>query len=195
MKKILLLLPIMIIMTGCAFSQTQTANDTNINQNIQEIETVVNTSWLINELTRNFAEHDFILQEIDFQEIDKPETKILGFSDSNVSVILYDKNHEIYGNQKEFDNAISRYGTDEYYGEILLQEKQIHSDVLLKYTKTAVMANHGAMQKEYFFTLPNNEMLKVKIRFPSDPEIDDSTQKELIWNRVNEIHKILLTDL
>ena len=195
MKKILFFLLIMTIMTGCTQPQTETTNETNTNQNTQVAETVINTDWLIDKLTENFEEHNFTLQETNSQEIGYPETKVLGFTDSGVSVIVFDKNHEVYGNAKEFEEAITRYSTDEYYGEIMLQEKQLNPDVLLQYTKSEVMANHGAMKKEYFFTLSNNEVLKVKVTFPADPEIDDSSQRELIHNKVNEIDEILLSNL
>lgn len=195
MKKILFFLLVMSIMTGCTQPQTETTSDTNTNQNIQEAETAINTDWLISKLTDNFAEHNFTLQETNSQEIGYTETKVLGFTDSGVSVIVFDKQHEVYGNAKEFEEAITRYSTDEYYGEIILQEKQLNPNVLLQYTKSEVMANHGAMKKEYFFTLPNNEMLKVKVTFPADPEIDDNSQRELIHNKVNEIDEILLSNL
>ena len=195
MKKILFFLLIMTIMTGCTQPQTETTNETNTNQNTQVAETVINTDWLIDKLTENFEEHNFTLQETNSQEIGYPETKVLGFTDSGVSVIVFDKNHEVYGNAKEFEEAITRYSTDEYYGEIMLQEKQLNPDVLLQYTKSEVMANHGTMKKEYFFTLSNNEVLKVKVTFPADPEIDDSSQRELIHNKVNEIDEILLSNL
>lgn len=195
MKKILFFLLVMSIMTGCTQPQTETTSDTNTNQNIQEAETAINTDWLIDKLTENFEEHNFTLQETNSQEIGYPETKVLGFTDSGVSVIVFDKNHEAYGNVKEFEETISRYSTDEYYGEIMLQEKQLNPDVLVQYTKSEVMANHGAMKKEYFFTLSNNEVLKVKVTFPADPEIDDSSQRELIHNKVNEIDEILLSNL
>ena len=195
MKKILFLLLVMTIMTGCSQLPIETVSDTNTSQDTQEAETVINTDWLIRKLTENFAEHNFTLQEMNSQEIGYSETKVLGFIDSGVSVIVFDKNHEVYGNAKNFEEAITRYSTDEYYGQIMLQEKQLNSDELLQYTKSEVMANHGAMKKEYFFTLPNNEILQIKVTFSADPEIDDNAQKEFIYNKVTEIDEILRGDL
>ncbi len=185
----------MALMTGCTQPQSEIVSETSTTPSTQVAETTINTDWLIGKLTENFAEHNFTLQETNSQEIGYPETKVLGFNDSGVSVIAFDRNHVVYGNEKEFEEAISRYSTDDYYGEVMLQERQLNSDVLLQHTKSEVMANHGAMKKEYFFTLPNEEILKVKVTFPADPEIDDSSQKELIHNKANEIDKILLSDL
>ena len=116
MKKILFLCLTVLIITGC--TQDQAANKPEVG---------VNAKWLINELTKKFAENNFTVNEINSQEIGRPATKVLGFYDSGVSVLFY---------EKEFDEAISRYSTDAYYGEIMLQEKQVHPDVLLKYTKS-----------------------------------------------------------
>ncbi len=192
MKKILFLILVISTITGC--TQTQIVNDTNTAQDIQKSQSTVNTDWLIDELTQKFAEHNRTLQETNSIEIGYGETNVLGFTDSGVNVIVYDNNHEVLGNAKEFNESISRYSSDAYYGEVILQEKQVHPDVLLQYTKSSVMANHGRMKKEYFFTFPNNKILKVRVSFPADPEIDDSTQKELINNKINEIHDIILSD-
>ncbi len=195
MKKALFLLLALSITAGCA--QIEPNNEAKPGEIANEAEAAVTMDWLVAELTQNFAERGFTLAEMDSVEIGQAEdnAKVLGFSDSGVSVKVYDRNHEAYGTQEEFEDAISRYSTGETYGEDMLQEKEVHPSVSLQYTKSAVMANHGAMKREYFFTLANGEMLKVKVAFPADTEMEDEAQKELIRNKVEEVSKILVGDL
>jgi hypothetical protein len=168
-------------------------HDPNPNSGNGEDLSAVDTDWVIGKLTRELRNHGFFIQEIDSQEIGYPPTKAAGFVDSDVSILIYDNNHEVYGNTKEFNEAISRYSTDLYYGEIILSEKTVYPNFLLQYTNKNVMVNSGAMKREYFFTLPGKKMVKVKVSFPVDPEMD-AKSKERIDTKVAKINEILLSE-
>lgn len=157
-----------------------------------EIEVSTKTQWLIEKLTENFKKHNYSISEHNFLELKYGEVKALGFEDSKITIIIFDKNHEILGNDEEFKDEINGLESKEFYGEVMLETKQINPDILLKYTKTPIMANHGAMQNVYFYNLPDGNILKVKVRFPADPEIYEESEKKIIKDMTNEIHNILL---
>lgn len=214
MEKILLLSCLILLSAGCAQSPPAAlinqdvvipkSNETEITEpSVEEKVDInnkeeINVNWLTNKLIKNFADKDYEIGLGDSLRLgpDYNRTTAVSFKkDYNVGLIMFDNNHEMYGNDFEFKDAIARYSTDKYYGEVILEEKYVHPEILLQYTKTGVMANHSSMKNVYFFTLPNKDMLKVEVTYNAEPDTLDEKQQAVIDNRLKEIHEILMQEI
>jgi hypothetical protein len=207
MKKIFFILCIVLVISGCNKKETvvqnkplDSADKTDINQDLKD--TPSNTSenikndWLINKLKKNFSTigYNLTLSENNNPDSGFFTTSLLGLNKSDIILSVYDNNHEILGTENEFEGMMEKYSNSSY-GKNLLVEKNVSSNILLKYNKESVMGGTGSMKNEYFFILDNGMIVKAKVTFPADPEITSKTEKKRIANEVEKIHQVLLKEI
>lgn len=184
---------ISLVLVGCSFGTDERVQEVaQIDSKIESMDTDKETNSIVRQLSEKFAENGLLVENRMMPIIGGGDTEVMGFSDSLVEVSMFDNNHPVLGNNTELEDSISIYSSDEFYGEIVLEEKAFDSEVLLQYTSFPVMASHGSMKNEYFYNLNDDYIVKVVVTFPHESEVSSLEDLDVIEDKVDNINNILL---